>query len=119
MTAFESWNFKLKKYRCNVSERKPHENLMNLIHSDQEHYYLADFSSCIQLLYFNYKPWIRVEQGEYCDYSYLGGVTMGYPDNNWNAETKMWYEREKYNSETQAELISTIDGFNLWKFRVD
>lgn len=143
---FESWNFKLKKYRCNVSERKPHENLMNLIHSDQEHYYLADFSSCIQLLYFNYKPWIRVEQGEYCNYSYLGGVTMGYPDNfymweaqgmdcnnpykslcndniyvidNWNAETKMWYEREKYNSETQAELISTIDGFNLWKFRVD
>lgn len=42
-----------------------------------------------------------------------------YVIDNWNAETKMWYEREKYNSETQAELISTIDGFNLWKFRVD
>lgn len=143
---YESWNFDLKKYRCNVSERKPHEHLMELIHSDQEHYYLADFSTCIQLLYFNYKPWIRVDQGEYYNYSYLGGVTMGYPDNfymwetqgingnnpymslcnnniyvidNQNTETKLWYEREKYNSEIQVELINTIDGFNIWKYRVD
>lgn len=143
---YESWNYDLKKYRCNVSERRPHGNLMDLIHNDQEHYYLADFSTCIQLLYFNYKPWIRVQQGEYFDYSYLGGVTMGYPDNfcmwetqgidgnnpymslcnnniyvidNRNTETKLWYERERYNSRTQVELVNTIDGFSIWKFRID
>ena len=143
---YESWNYDLKKYRCNVSERRPHGNLMDIIHNDQEHYYLADFSTCIQLLYFNYKPWIRVQQGEYFDYSYLGGVTMGYPDNfcmwetqgidgnnpymslcnnniyvidNRNTETKLWYERERYNSRTQVELVNTIDGFSIWKFRID
>lgn len=143
---YESWNYDLKKYRCNVNERRPHGNLMDLIHNDQEHYYLADFSTCIQLLYFNYKPWIRVQQGEYFDYSYLGGVTMGYPDNfcmwetqgidgnnpymslcnnniyvidNRNTETKLWYERERYNSRTQVELVNTIDGFSIWKFRID
>lgn len=139
----ESWNFKLEKYRCNVSERQPHERLIEQMELDTEHYYLIDFSTGIQLIYYNYKPWIRLPEGYYSRYSYLGGVAMGYPDNakmwekqgvdsenpyacitndniyvidNYHQVTKLGFIREQYNPNAQMELVDVVNGFNIWKY---
>lgn len=82
-TMFRSYDFNIKKYRCDISHRRPHADLIDHIESDNEHYYLMDFSSTIQLIYYNYKPWKRLPVGYYNNYYfYLGGVTYGYPSNN-------------------------------------
>lgn len=140
---YESWNYDIRKYRCNVTERKPYGNLTDYIEQDREHFYLLDFSSTIQLIYYNYKPWIRLPIGYYNNYSYIGGVTTRYPDNlslwekqgidiqnpyksivNDNiylvdkdfAGIKFEYIKEKYYPDAKAELIDVKDGFNIWKF---
>lgn len=139
---YESWNYKVEKYRCNVSERQPHGNLIHMIEDDKEHYYLVDFSTAIQLFYYNYKPWLRLPQGYYNHYTYLGGVTMGYPDNyqiweahgidsknpyksitndgirlidNCNFDAKLWYIQEQYAPEAQLVLLDEVDSFKIWK----
>lgn len=140
----ESWNFNIKKYRCNVSKRKPHENLINMMMSDDENYYLVDFATGIQLLYYNYKPWKRIPSGYFQKYSYLGGVSMRYPDeievwknkgidevnpnkalindniyvvDNSFKDTKMWYLREKYYPAADVEIIDEVDGFYILKYK--
>lgn len=139
----DSWDFKLEKYRCNVSERQPHGQLIARMETDTDHHYLIDFSTGIQLIYYNYKPWIRLPEGCYSRYSYLGGVTMGYPDNaemweqqgvdsknpytcitndniyvvdNYHKDAKLWFIQEQYNPNAQADLIDVIDGFAIWKY---
>lgn len=139
----ESWNFNLEKYRCNVSERQPHEQLISQMENDTDHYYLIDFSTGIQLIYYNYKPWIRLPEGYYSRYSYLGGVTTRYPDNsemwekqgvdsenpyacitndniyvvdNYYKDAKLWYIQEQYYSGASAEVVEVIDGFTIWKY---
>ena len=103
-----------------------------------------DFSSTIQLIYYNYKPWKRLPVGYYNNYYfYLGGVTYGYPSNNacWAENninfksplkslvndkiilvdsrqytTKFEYLKKYYYKDVSAELITTINGFKLWNF---
>lgn len=143
---YESWNFKIKKYRCCVSKRRSHEALMKLIENDTEHYYLIDFNTGIQLIYYNYKPWIRINENAYDRYSYLGGVTMGYPDNyaiwekhgidgknpymniansniyivdNYYPEEKLKYVEERYNANTALFFVKKISGFDVWKYSVE
>ena len=64
-TMFRSYDFNIKKYRCDISHRRPHADLIGYIESDNEHDYLMDFSSTIQLIYYNYKPWKRLPVGYY------------------------------------------------------
>lgn len=143
-TMFRSYDFNIKKYRCDISHRRPHADLIDHIESDNEHYYLMDFSSTIQLIYYNYKPWKRLPVGYYNNnYFYLGGVTYGYPSNNacWAENninfksplkslvndkiilvdsrqytTKFEYLKKYYYKDVSAELITTINGFKLWNF---
>lgn len=143
-TMFRSYDFNIKKYRCNISHRQPHADLIDYIESDNEHYYLMDFSSTIQLLYYNYKPWDRLPIGYYNNnYFYLGGVTYGYPSNNlcWadnnidynnplknlvneeiilvdnrQYDTKFQYLKKYYYKDISVKLISTISGYKLWDF---
>ena len=103
-----------------------------------------DFSSTIQLIYYNYKPWKRLPVGYYNNYYfYLGGATYGYPSNNtcWTENninfksplkslvndkiilvdnrqytTKFEYLKKYYYKDISAELITTINGFKLWNF---
>lgn len=142
---YESWNFKLEKYRACVNKRPVYDELITQMENDSEHYYLCDFSSTIQLLYYHYKPWLRLPIGYYRDtYSYLGGVTTYYPschetwayngldyynpystianDNilivdNYYQLTKINYYKQYYDAEAEEELVGTCGYFNIWKIR--
>ena len=140
---YESWNFGIKKYRCSVSRRRPHENLMQLLENNEDNYYLIDFNTGIQLIYYNYKPWQRIRAGYFNEYSYIGGVQMRYPDelqvwNNkgidvvnpneslikdniyvvdvYNINTRLEYLREKYYEDIGVQLIENVDGFDIIKY---
>lgn len=140
---YESWNFKIEKYRCCVSKRRPHEALMKLIENDTEHYYLIDFNTGIQLVYYNYKPWIRINKNAYDRYSYFGGVTIGYPDNytiwekhdidgknpyrsidnnnicivdTMSHEIRLNYIHEHYNPDEKKKLLNRVSGFDIWEY---
>lgn len=140
---YESWNFEIEKYRCCVSKRRPHEVLMKLIENDTEHYYLIDFNTGIQLVYYNYKPWIRINKNTYDRYSYFGGVTIGYPDNytiwekhdidgknpyrsidnnnicivdTMSHEIRLNYIHEHYNPDEKKKLLNRVSGFDIWEY---
>lgn len=140
---YESWNFEIEKYRCCVSKRRPHEALMKLIENDTEHYYLIDFNTGIQLVYYNYKPWIRINKNTYDRYSYFGGVTIGYPDNytiwekhdidgknpyrsidnnnicivdTMSHEIRLNYIHEHYNPDEKKKLLNRVSGFDIWEY---
>lgn len=140
---YESWNFNLRKYRACVNKRPVYDELITAMEQDIEHYYLCDFSSTIQLLYYHYKPWIRLPIGYYKDtYSYLGGVTSYYPgcyyvwaengldpynpyrtianenilvvDNQFQL-TKINYYKQYYNSDAIETQVDEKSGFIIWK----
>ena len=143
-TVFNSANYVSGKYRVNVNSRRPFGNFVDHIEADEENYYLLDFSSCIQLIYFDYKPWERLPVGYFDEnFMYLGSVTMQYPaeremmerhgidpDNpykdlvkdgiyvvdNKYYEIKLMYLRKYYYPNARRELVDTIDGYMIWKF---
>ena len=122
--------------------RKPSSNIIERLENDPNHYYIVDFATGIQDLYFDYDPWIRPEQGLFCDhYAYFGGCTMRHPgeiyalemngcdpynpfknltkDNillvdNWGYEYKITYIRRYYNADAEIELVDVIDGYPIW-----
>ena len=126
--------------------RKPSPNLIEYIENDTEHFYYVDFATGIQDLYFDYDPWIRPEQGLFCDeYAYFGGCTMRHPGeiyalekngcdpyspfksltneniylvDNWGALYKAEYVRRYYNPDAQIEEICEIDGYKIWNIYV-
>lgn len=142
---YESWDFKLSKYRACVNKRPVYADLISLMENDTEHYYLCDFASTIQLLYYHYKPWIRLPIGYYKDtYSYLGGVTTYFPgcyyvwgenglnpynpyenitnDNilivdNYYYYTKVNYYKQYYDENAELNLVQECDGYSIWKIK--
>lgn len=142
---YESWDFKLSKYRACVNKRPVYADLISLMENDTEHYYLCDFASTIQLLYYHYKPWIRLPIGYYKDtYSYLGGVTTYFPgcyyvwgenglnpynpyenitnDNilivdNYYYYTKVNYYKQYYDENAELNLVQECDGYSIWKIQ--
>ncbi len=142
---YESWVFDVRKYKIDVSHRNPYGNLIELMENDSEHYYLCDFSSTIQLLYYGYKPWKAMPIGYYKDaYSYIGGVTSYFPGcylvwneneidyinpyksianenirlvDNYYYLTKVRYYNEKYNPQAELSLVDKLDGMQVWEIR--
>ena len=143
-TLYPSGDYISGKYRMSINSRRPYDKLIDYIESDIENYYLLDFSSCIQLIYFDYKPWVRMPQGYFDEnYAYLGGVTMQFPaerelferhgldpdcpykdivkdgiyivDNKYY-EIKLKYLQKYYYPNARKELVDTIDGFMIWKY---
>ncbi|NLA96555.1 MAG: hypothetical protein GX838_06925, partial [Clostridiaceae bacterium] len=70
------------KYRYVITAAKPYKNIIKHMENDSEHYYLCDvLSTCLTLPYY-YAPWERFPLNYWNDnYSYFGGCSMGYPDN--------------------------------------
>lgn len=144
---YESWNFDLRKYRACVNKRPVYDELIKTMEQDTEHYYLCDFSSTIQLLYYHYKPWIRLPMGYYKDtYSYLGGVTSYFPNcyavleengidpfnpfsavandnifivDNYYQLTKINYYKQYYDPDAIEMQIGEKSGFKIWKIEGD
>ena len=144
---YESWNFDLRKYRACVNKRPVYDELIKTMEQDSEHYYLCDFSSTRQLLYYHYKPWIRLPMGYYKDtYSYLGGVTSYFPNcyavleengidpfnpfsavandnifivDNCYQLTKINYYKQYYDPDAIEMQIGEKSGFKIWKIEGD
>lgn len=142
-TLYHSSDYDVQKYGIDIYSRPASGALIELMENDENHYYLVDFSTGIQLLYFNYKPWIRVEQGYFQNYSYLGGVDTGHPakaytwalcgidssnpykdlvkdsvyivDNGYY-HAKLEYLKQHYYPNARAEVVANIDGYYIWKF---
>ena len=122
--------------------RRISPELIEYIENDSEHYYIIDFFTGIQDLYFNYDPWIRPEEGIFEKYAYYGGCTMhnpgeksvlisinADPDNpfkslvneniyivdNWGYEYKILYIRRYYYPDAEIQLIDEIDGYKIWR----
>ena len=135
------------KYRYVITAANPHEKFIKHMEDDSEHYYLCDFWTTIQSSFYHYTPWERFALNYWNDnYSYLGGITMAYPDNrecwedngidglnpykslindniyvvdNHFIEVKLLYLRKYYYPNVKAELVEVIDGFNIWKFYLE
>lgn len=142
-----SGEYVASKYRYVMTAGDPYKNIIEYIENDTEHYYLCDFFSTIQNLYYHYTPWERLPQNYWNDnYSYLGGCTMGYPDNekcwednginglnpyksfinenvyvidNYFIKYKLAYLRKNYYPNAAVELVDEIDGFYIWRFYLE
>lgn len=142
---YESWINHISKYRCCVNKRQPNKDLIHLMEEDDEHFYLCDFATTIQALYYNYKPWETTPTGYFTNtYTYLGGVTTYFPgcsdilaangidpvnpcssftnDNvrivdNCYYYTKLGYYNEKYDPDAELNWIDKINGMNIWEIR--
>lgn len=135
------------KYRYVITAADPYKNIIRQMENDTNHYYLCDFYSTIQNLYYYYTPLERLPLNYWNDnYSYLGGCTMGFPENqkcwedneinglnpyksfindniyivdNYFIQVKLQYLREHYYPNAKVELVDVIDGFSIWRFYLE
>ena len=145
-TMLRSGEYVSSKVSFPTVKRKPSPDLIEYIENDTEHYYFIDFNTGIQDLYFDYDPWIRPEQGLFCDeYGYFGSCTMRHPGeiysleqngcdpynpfknltneniylvDNWGAFYKAAYMRRYYDPDVQLEVVAEIDGYKIWNFYI-
>ncbi len=140
-TMYFSGDYIPEKIGFPTVSRKPTPNLIAYLESDTSYYYV-DFGTGIQNLYYNYEPWLRPEQGLFCnEYSYFGSCMMRNPgeiyaleyngcdpynpfksltnDNillvdNWGYDYKLEYVRHYYCQDAECELVDVIDGYYIW-----
>lgn len=125
-----------------TSKRKISPNIIKYMENQSDRYYMVDFTTAIQVLYFNYDPWIRPEQGLFKRYSYYGGCTMHHPgeisvlkangvdpDNpyksmrndeiylvdNYCYQYRILYYRKYYEPEAKMKKVNEVDGYPIWK----
>ena len=128
-----------------TSSRKISPNLVEYMENDTEHFYIVDFATGIQDLYYNHDPWIRPEQGVFENYAYFGGCTMRYPGeihvleangcdpynpfknltnenvllvDSWGYEYKLAYVIKYYCPDARMELVDTVDGYPIWNIYI-
>ena len=127
-------------------KRKITPDLIEHMENDTEHFYYVDFATGIQILYANYEPWIRPEEGLFSEsYTYFGGCTIHHPAeraalirngadpdspyksltngnilsvDNWAYDIKLEYLRRYYNADVQVEQVGEIDGFPIWNYYI-
>lgn len=140
---YDSWKFDLRKYRACVNKRPCYNELITVMEQDDNYYYLCDFTTTIQTLYYHYKPWFRMPIGYYAGtYSYFGGVTNYFPgcyyvwsvngldaknpyrtitnDNirvvdNLYQLTKINYYKQYYNVNAVEQEVGSYSGYSVWK----
>ena len=138
-----SWDYDSQKYRIVINKCPPYRTLLNYIKDSDDAYFLLDFNSTIQTTYYTYRPWSRIRKGLFEKYSYFGGITTQYPENqrvwkevginpdnpissitndniyvvdNVNSDAKLLYLQKYYYPNARKELVNTIDGFMIWKY---
>lgn len=137
-TFFESADYDAKKYRKVINKINDSNGILEEMQENEENFYFLDFSTTIQTLYYEWKPWLNVDWGE--NYQYIAGIATNFPDiveqlqkneienilrslidenvylvDNYNVELKINYLREHYYPNARAELYKEIDGYQVWK----
>ncbi|MCR4774878.1 MAG: hypothetical protein K5869_00725 [Saccharofermentans sp.] len=123
-------------------QRKISPNLIDYMQIHSDRYFMVDFCTGIQVLYYNYNPWIRPEYGLFDRYSYFGGCTMHHPgersainnsgidpDNPYKSmlndnvylvdnclyQYRILYFRKYYIHDAKMKKVNEIDGYQIWK----
>lgn len=145
-TMLYSGEYNTNKYSCPTVTRKPYPNLIDYMKADTEHFYYVDFGTGIQTFYYNFDPWIRPEQGLFCnDYAIFGSCTMSHPDeryaleyngcdpknpfkslvnenvllvDGWGSDYKLEYVQRYYYPDAKIELYDVVDGYKIWNIYV-
>lgn len=138
---FNSWNYDSRRYRCSVYNEAAFAELRQEVETNLDNFYFFDFNTAIQTLYLASNPWENEAQNVWRNSSYLGSVTVKFPDelkllktenvenplkslvnddiyliDNFYYEETLKYLQEHYYPEARIELYKTIDGFQIWKF---
>lgn len=138
----ESWNYDARKYRKVVNKGNKSENLLREIKENKENFYFLDFETTIQILYYDWNPFLTLPEGFYDNTLYFAGIMTNFPDYNKvlkkneiespfkdlvkehiyivdsDSETlnaKVDFLREHYYPEAYAKLYKTVDGYQIWK----
>ena len=136
-----SWNYSEQKYRKVVNKDKPPCGLLEEINANKSNFYLLDFNTTIQTLYYEWNPWENMEINTYDNFIYLAGINSNFPDvtktltkwnlenplrnlvqenvyvvDNCNVDLKLNYLKEHYYPDAWVEFVKEIDGYQIWKF---
>lgn len=138
----ESWNYDARKYRKVVNQGEKCENLIHEITQNKDKFYFLDFETTIQILYFEWNPFLTLPQGFYDNTLYFAGIMTNFPDYNKvlkrnkienpfrdlvkeniyivdsdheTLDAKVEFLREHYYPEARTELYKEVDGYQIWK----
>ena len=118
------------------------ENLIREITQNKDNFYFLDFETTIQILYFEWNPFLTLPQGFYDNTLYFAGIMTNFPDYNKvlkrnkienpfrdlvkeniyivdsdheTLDAKVEFLREHYYPEARTELYKEVDGYQIWK----
>lgn len=138
----ESWNYDARKYRKVVNKGKKSENLLREVRENEENFYFLDFETTIQILYYDWNPFLSLPEGFYDNTLYFAGIMTNFPDYNkvlkeneiespfkdlvkeqiyivdsdsQTLNAKVDFLREHYYPEAYAKLYKIVDGYQIWK----
>lgn len=140
----KSWNYDGRKYRRVTDKWDPEEGLIAEIKADPDNFYMLDFNTTIQSLYYDWNVYESLGRGYYDNFAYLSGVTMEYPDvnrlfekngitnplkdlvkqniylvDNANCDEIVTYLREHYFLDANAVFIKNVEGYKIWKINAE
>ena len=139
-----SWNYNELKYRKVVNYERETNALITEIQSHQENFYLLDFGTTIQSLYYEWSPFQNLPIGYYNNNIYLAGVTSEFPSvnyilenrgienplkdlvkenvylvDNYNTQLILSYIQEHYYPNVKVDLYKEAGGYQIWKFYLE
>ena len=140
----DSWNYNELKYRKVVNYERETNALITEIQSHQENFYLLDFGTTIQSLYYEWSPFQNLPIGYYNNNVYLAGVTSEFPSVNYILENRgienplrdlvkenvylvdnystqliLSYIQEHYYPNVKVDLYKEAGGYQIWKFYLE
>lgn len=139
---YNSWNYDARRYRKVVNKNKPENGLIKEIEENEDNFYFLDFQTTVQVLYYDWNPFVTMQESFYDNTLYFAGVMMEFPDykavlgkngltnpmkdlvkedvylvdsDEKTLQHKLYYLREHYYPNAKAELYKEIDGYQIWK----
>lgn len=136
-----SWKNDLKKYKLSFSNEK--EDFKNYLYENKEKVYIFDFRTMIQSYYLSFGLFDPLQDGEYENSIYFGGVDSYNPSyceklenfhfddlanalledhvyyvNNDSSRLMLDYLKKHIDSNVNLAFVAEIDGYKIWKFSV-
>lgn len=140
----KSWNYDERKYRRVTDKWDSSEGLIAEIKANPDNFYMLDFNTTIQSLYYDWNVYESLGKGYYDNFAYLSGVTMEYPDvnrlfekngiknplkdlvkdgvylvDNANCDEIIAYLKEHYFPDANAVFIKSVEGYKIWKINAE